>query len=245
MYPKRGPVPSRSAEGRRAASSRVPYLSLNERKVGRAQAPRQYEGLWKTDRQESVIPPFSQTLDAIAHCNNSGHISRYGVFRARSTSRAPEPTQDHCAETADRAPSETLRTQMQREVPAVTPINTSLSSLRSSYFPHIPGFHLPLSISALVSPGGVSPLIHQRCLRQLVLRRPLPRSTHVIASSLSRFRETSLKNLSCSNTASTTTRRNSQLIMDRLRGCQLQQTCLELHFFFKFKKLPVERWSSS
>lgn len=149
------------------------------------------------------------------------------MFRARSTSRAPEPMRDHRVATADGAPSEALHTQAQREVPAVTPINTSLSSLRSSYFPCTPGFHLPLSISALVSPSRVSPPIHQRCLH-----RPLPRSTHVIASSLSRFRETSLKNLSCSNAASTTTRRNSQLIMDWLRGCQLQRTCLELFIFF-------------
>lgn len=150
---------------RRATSSRVPYLPLNERKVGRAQAPHQYESLWKADCQVSVIPPFPQTLDAIAYRNNSGHISRYGIFRARSTSRAPEPTRDECAATTDPGPSKALRAQTQREVPAVTLINTSLSSLRSSYFPHIPGFHLPLSISALVSPGRVSPPIHQRCLR--------------------------------------------------------------------------------
>lgn len=145
----------------------------------------------------------------------------------RSTCTAPEPTRDHCAATADQDPSEALSTQTHGEVPAVTPTNAPLSSLRSSYFPHIPGFHLLLSISALVSPSGVSPLIHQRCLR-----RQLPRSTHVIASSLRRFRERSLKNLSCSHTASTTTRRNSQLIMDQLRGCQLQQTCLALYIFF-------------
>lgn len=101
----------------RAASSRVPYLSLNERKVGKAQAPRRFEGLWKTDCQVSVIPPFPQPLDATAYRNNSGHISRYGIFRARTSCTAPEPTRDHCAATADRGPSAALRAQTRKRGP--------------------------------------------------------------------------------------------------------------------------------
>lgn len=129
------------------------------------------------------------------------------------------------------SPGEPTSVQLPTGVPArhcthterSTLANTSLSSPHSGYFPHIPACPFPLSCP---SPSWVSPPTRQRCLRQ-----PLRRGPRAIASSLSRSRETSPGNLSCSNATSTTTTRNGQLIMDRLRGCQLQQTWLELWVF--------------
>lgn len=226
---------------RRAASSRVPYLSLNERKVGRALAPRRYEGLRKTDCQESVIPPFPQPLDATAYCNNSGHISRCGIFRARSTCTAPEPTRDHCTASADGGPSEALRTQTHKRglchntdkhLPLLRALQLTSPTSQASTFPFLYQLlSLPAGSHLWYTSDACTDLCHAARTSSPPLRADSGRQA--------------LKNLSCSNAASTTTRRNSQLTVGQLRGCQLQQTCLELYkFLILFKKLPVEGWSS-
>lgn len=112
------------------ASSRIPYLSLNEKKIGRAQAPHQHKGLWKTDCRSWL---FLLSLKP--------WMPSHPVFSE----------QDALLE--QQSPGEPTAVQPQMRVPArhcthtqrSTLTNTSLSSPRSGYFPHIPACPFPLS----------------------------------------------------------------------------------------------------
>lgn len=115
-------------EDGKAASLKVPYLSLNEKKIGRARAPHQCEGLWKTD-------------------------CRSWLFLLSPKPWMPSHPVFSDALLQQQSPGEPTAVQLQTGVPArhcthterSMLTNTSLSCPRSGYFLRIPASPSPLS----------------------------------------------------------------------------------------------------